>query len=126
MIADFAKLDENYAPKTLSEKQTVKFRDTLSKVPKKLHRDVEQLRNFLWWREEFRDVSSRSYYLIRKVTLALGQAWKNEGLLNSEDDIFFLSVSDIEKKNVENALKNKNYYLSFINFRPNELGNRYI
>lgn len=113
MINDLAELDDNYSPKALSERQFKKYLETLSKVPKKLQGDVEQLRSFLWWREEFRDVSSRSYYLIRKLTLALGQAWQNAGIINSADDIFFLSVSEIEEKKVENACKNRDYYLSF-------------
>jgi len=127
IIADFRGLGDEQAPKALSQKQTKKYFDTLTGVPKRLRRDIERLRGFLWWREEFRDISSRFYYLIRRLTLALGKAWKSEGIINSEDDIFFLTVSDIEKKITENALKNKKYYLSFINFKnPHELGNRHI
>ena len=97
MITDFAKLDKSQNPRELGEKQKQKYNDTLAKVPEKLLKDVEQLRRFLWLREEFRDISTRSYYLIRKLTLALGKAWENEGILDSSDDIFFLTIADIEQ-----------------------------
>lgn len=126
MISDFKQLDDSHNPNILSEKQQKKYLKTLSRIPKKLHKDVERMRTFLWWREEFRDISTKHYYLIRKLTLALGKAWEVDNILESADDIFFLSVSDIETKSVEKAVKNKLYYQSFINFKnPNEIGNRY-
>jgi pyruvate,water dikinase len=127
MTADFSELDDSHDPKALGDKQARKYFDTLAKAPKKLHKDIDQLRKFLWWREEFRDISTRSYYIIRKLTVALGEAWERDGILKSAEDIFFLSVGDIADKSVDNTLKNKKYYNSFINFKnPNELGNRYI
>ncbi|MDR2903006.1 MAG: hypothetical protein LBU77_00620 [Clostridiales bacterium] len=127
MRAEFAKLDESHSPKKLGENQRKKYLATLAKVPKKLHKDVEQLRKFLWWREEFRDVSTKSYYIIRKLTVALGKAWAANGLLADAEDIFFLTVSDIESKATVNAVKNKKYYQSFINCQnPNEIGRRHI
>jgi len=127
MIADFAKLNENHDPRALEEKQRRKYLNTLEWVPKKLRSDVERLRRFLWRREEFRDVSTKSYYLIRKLTLALGKAWEAEGILKSADDIFFLAVGDIETRTTGKAAKNKAYYQSFLNFKnPNELGSGYI
>ena len=128
-IADLGKLDDNLNPKALGEKQRQKYLDTLAKVPNKLHKDVARLRNFLWWREEFRDISTKSYYLIRALTLALGRAWENDGTLDKMDDIFFLSTADIESKAnlARKAERNKKYYYSFINFKnPNELGNRHV
>ena len=127
-IGDLAKLDDDNDPRALGERQKQKYLDTLARVPKKLHKDVARLRNFLWWREEFRDISTKSYYLIRRLTLALGQAWQNEGILQSADDIFFLSVSDIEAKRdlAEKAERNKKYYRSFVHFKnPNELGSKH-
>ena len=129
MIADFQKLGDDYAPGALVEKQHQKYLETLARTPKKLHEDVARLRTFLWWREEFRDISTKSYYLIRRLALALGQAWAKEGLLHSADDIFFLSVSDIEGQMdlAKIAEKNKKYFYSFVNFKnPNELGNRHV
>ena len=126
MIDDFGTLDDTHNPQALGEKQQRKYLDTLARVPQKLHKDARRMRKFLWWREEFRDISTKSYYLIRKLTLALGQAWETEGVLESADDIFFLSVGDIETKSVGRVVKNKMYYQSFINFKnPNEIGSRY-
>jgi pyruvate,water dikinase len=128
MIADFLQSDDSQNPKILGENQKIKFTDTLSKLPKKLHKEVEQLRTFLWWREEFRDISTKSYYLIRKLTLALGKEWEKNGILTSADDMFFLTFADIASKNnlKKAANKNKQYYNSFINFNnPNEIGSRH-
>jgi pyruvate,water dikinase len=96
IIDSFSKLDDSRNPKETGEKQRRKFLDTLSKIPDKLHKDVYRLRRFLWLREEFRDVSTKSYYLIRRLTLALGRAWANSGVIEAADDIFFLTVADIE------------------------------
>ncbi|MCL2049481.1 MAG: PEP-utilizing enzyme [Defluviitaleaceae bacterium] len=126
MIKDLGRLGNEHDPRALGEKQTQKYLDTLARVPKKLHKDIKQLRRFLWWREEFKDISTRSYLLIRRLTLALGRAWEREGVLQSADDIFFLSVSDIEEKNTINVSRNKKYYMSFTRFNsPNELGSRH-
>ncbi|MDR0469411.1 MAG: hypothetical protein LBH09_05505 [Peptococcaceae bacterium] len=129
MIDDFSNLGDSQNPKELGEKQRRKYLETLAKVPQKLHRDVERLRKFLWLREEFRDVSSKSYYLIRRLTLALGRAWADSGVLDAAEDIFFLTVDDIESKMhlKDIVVKNRKYFNSFINFdNPNELGGRHI
>ena len=127
MILDFGKLSDNHNPIILGEKQRQKYNETLAGVPKRLHKDIKQLRSFLWWREEFRDISTMSYYLIRKLTLALGKAWEGDKILKTAEDIFFLSAKDIENKNVNAALMNMKYYWSFVNFQnPNELGNRHV
>lgn len=126
MIAGFKELGDDLDPRVLVEKQGQKYVEALKRVPVKLHKDVERLRAFLRWREEFKDVSTRYYYMIRRLTLALGKAWEAEGILEAADDIFFLSVDNIETKSVGMAAKNKIYYSSFINFKnPNEIGSRY-
>ncbi|MCL2826318.1 MAG: PEP-utilizing enzyme, partial [Eggerthellaceae bacterium] len=128
MIRDFSRLEEKNNPRHLGELQKQKYTDTLAKVPRKLHKDVEQLRSFLWWREEFRDVSTRSYYLVRKLTCALGESWARAGVLEEADDVFFLTVDDIKEELhlKETARKNKLYYRSFLNFKnPNEIGSRH-
>ena len=49
----------------------------------------------------------------------LGQAWASGGLLDCAEDIFFLSMRDIESKLSlkKKAAKNRKYYRSFINFK---------
>ena len=128
MINDFAKMGESKSPKKLGENQKKKYLYTLEKAPKKLHKEVDRLRSFLWWREEFREISTKSYYLIRKLALALGHAWRNEGVLEYADDIFYLTENDIEKKKnlKELSAKNRMYYRSFLNYKkPNEIGGRH-
>jgi pyruvate,water dikinase len=129
MIADFGRLGDECDPKALGEGQKRKYLDMLARLPEKLHKDVDKLRFFLWWREEFRDVSTRSYYIIRRLSLALGRAWEAEGALDAAEDIFFLSVGDIEGKADlrRKVARNKKYFRSFANFKnPNELGNRHV
>jgi pyruvate,water dikinase len=126
MIADFSTLDDSQSPRALGDKQARKYLDTLARVPKKLHSTVARMRSFLWWREEFRDISTRSNYVIRKLTLALGRAWEKDGTLQSAEDIFFLPAEDIEAGETQDTDRNKKYYASFVNFQnPNELGNRH-
>ncbi len=127
-IADFTEADGSRNPIELGKKQEEKYRETLTEIPEKIHKDVFRLRRFLWLREEFRDASTKSYYIIRKLTLALGKAWAEDGLLENYGEIFFLSVNDIEKKADlrKKALMNKSYYNSFLNFtNPGELGRRH-
>ena len=44
----------------------------------------------LWWREEFRDISTRFYYLIRIYTIELTKELVKDGVLKKENDIWFL------------------------------------
>ena len=128
IIEGFAKTEEGKNPKLLCESQRRKYLAALAKVPRRLHKKIARLRSFLWWREEFRDISTRSYHIIRKLTLALGKAWEEEGILDSADDIFHLSAGDIEKManraNLkEISAKNRKYYNSFLRYcPPGEIG----
>ena len=126
MIADFNDISD---PKKLGENQKKKYYDTLAKLPGKLHKDIETLRKFLWLREEFRDFSTKAHYIIRRLSLALGREWVKEGILDAEEDVFFLSVEDIyNKKELNHAVsKNKKYYCSFDKFNnPNEIGAKHM
>ena len=86
----------------------------------------------LWWREEFRDVSTRFYYLIRIYTIELAKCLVKENILNDENDIWFLKVGELwdflDEKIDEDDLeliidKNKKYYNSYRNYiSENEIG----
>jgi len=126
MIAEFKGAPN---PEELGEKQRQKYTEILAKLPKKLHKDIELLRKFLWLREEFRDISTKAHYVIRRLGVALGKAWESEGLIKSAEDMHFLTVDDIcDKINLKELVnKNKKYYHSFANFNnPNEIGNRHV
>ncbi|MCL2798082.1 MAG: PEP-utilizing enzyme [Firmicutes bacterium] len=98
---------------------------------KKIVRHTETMRKFLWWREEFKDLSTRCYSLIRRFTLALANDYVRQGIIDNPSDIFHLKFTDIFnyidgnispaqlKKIIE---KSKIYYNSFVNYKhPNEI-----
>ena len=129
ILSDFKKLGDDRSPLAMAEAQRRKYYMTLARAPRKLYKDIEKLRSFLWWREEFKDISTKSYYIIRKLSLALGRAWKDDGTLVCADDVFYLTVADIESGTGLRARAdaNRKYYLSFVNFKnPNELGERRV
>ena len=103
-----------------------------SKKYKKIYTKVIKMRKMLWWREEFRDVSTRFYYLIRIYTVELAKALVNEKIIDDVEDIWFLKVGNlwdyldnkISDKDVKDIInKNKNYYESYRNYMSeNEIG----
>ena len=103
-----------------------------SKKYKKIHTKVLNMRKMLWWREEFRDVSTRFYYLIRVYTIELAKLFVEEKVIESIDDIWFLKVGDIwnylDNKITNNNIKeiiekNRIYYNSYRNYMSeNEIG----
>lgn len=89
-----------------------------------LKKKIKYMRSLLWWREEFKDISTRFYYLIRIYTLELARRYKEEGILKDEEDVWMLSISDltayigkeISRTELSRILeKNRDYYLSFRN-----------
>jgi len=96
---------------------------------------MQLVRNYAWWREEMRDRSTRTYYLIRKYTIEIARRWVREGLIREEKDIFFLTfrqVFDVLEGRMSHEeanqiiRNNKDYHASFRNFRnPNEIGSRW-
>ena len=99
---------------------------------KKVKNKVDEMRRMLWWREEFRDVSTRFYYLIRVYTVELSKTLTAEGVLEKEEDIWMLKVGNVwdylEGKLTKDDLheiifKNRRYYDSFRNYMSeNEIG----
>lgn len=102
---------------------------------KKILQKINQLRDFLWWREEYRDLSTKYYYFVRKFTLNIAERWIAKGILVNTNDIFFYSLQDIIAVNngtlstSEAQLifrRNKRYYYSFRNYNnPSEIGSRF-
>ena len=99
---------------------------------KKVRNKVDEMRRMLWWREEFRDVSTRFYYLIRVYTVELSKTLAEEGVLEKAEDIWMLKVGNVwdfldgklTKEDLhEIILKNRRYYDSFRNYMSeNEIG----
>ncbi len=96
---------------------------------------MKLVRDYAWWREEMRDRSTRTYYLVRKYTIEIAHRWVREGLIREARDIFFLSFRQVfdvleGRMTPEEAdaiiQENKDYNASFRNFRnPNEIGSRW-
>ena len=139
-IKDLVNLDESYSPKKDIEKGKKEFQKKLRDIKRKigignyedLEKKITKIRNMLWWREEFRDVSTRFYYLIRIYTIEFAKELVKENILENEFDIWFLKVGDLwnfldEKIDEEDLstiiLKNKKYYNSYRNYiSENEIG----
>ena len=82
-----------------------------------LRRKLERLRNFVWLREEMRDLSSRMYYLVRRYALEIG---RRRGLGES---VFFMRFQDILADDRSRIQQRREVYESFRNFKaPNEIG----
>ena len=87
----------------------------------------------LWWREEFRDVSTRFYYLIRVYTILFSKQLVSEKVIDKEDDIWFLKVGELwdylDGKKTASDLqeiisKKRDYYNAYRNYMSeNEIGN---
>lgn len=95
---------------------------------------LDQLRAFLWWREELRDLSTRMYDQIRRFVVVLAERLAAQGALNDAADAFFLTIhalldlagGSLSPENAQAQLEQaRSYYLSFRHFRnPDEMGAR--
>ncbi|MER2226270.1 MAG: PEP/pyruvate-binding domain-containing protein [Carnobacterium sp.] len=68
----------------------------------KVMKDIKMLRDLLWWREEFKDVSTRFYHLIRQITLKLGERYSQLGYIDQTEDLFYL-----EKETIHSFITNQ-------------------
>ena len=103
-----------------------------SKKYKKIQTKVLNMRKMLWWREEFRDISTRFYYLIRIYTIELAKLFVKQRIIENVDDIWFLKVGNIwdyiDNKITNHDIKeiiekNKIYYNSYRHYMSeNEIG----
>ena len=140
MVKDMAMLDDSYSPMEDKERGTAVYRQKLDELKsrvsekkyKKLSAKIEGMRNMLWWREEFRDVSTRFYYLLRIYTMKYAEKLCADGVLKSAEDVWMLKVGNlwdyIAGKLSADDLgsiieKNRKYYNCYRNYiSDNELG----
>lgn len=112
-----------------NERQHAIFEQEFAKIgSNKMRNAILQHRQFLWYREEFRDRSSQMYGVIRTYFCEMGERLKAQGILAEVEDLFFLSPKEgIELFGGKHELldlirKNKIIFQSFRNFdRPNEI-----
>ena len=139
-IKDLVNLDDTYSPLEDQARGKEKYNKKLDSISKKispskykkLEKKITKIRGMLWWREEFRDLSTRFYYLIRIYTIELSKELVKEKVLSNKEDIWFLKVGDVwnylDKKLTKNELneiirKNKLYYNAYRNYMSeNEIG----
>lgn len=133
-------LEDQYSPLADKEHQKEEYQKQLEKIKgkvspskyEKVKKKIEGMRKMLWWREEFRDLSTRLYYIIRIYTVRLAENYVKEGILKQADDIWYLKVEDLwnymdGSVNLDDMLKilerNKWYYECFRNYMSeNEIG----
>lgn len=139
-IKDLLNLDDNYSPKKDQEEGQRNYQRRLKKIRNKIgegnYKDLEKkivkIREMLWWREEFRDLSTRFYYLIRIYTIKFAEELVKEKVLNDVEDVWFLKVGDLwdhldgklDREDIEEIIDmNKKYYNAYRNYMSdNEIG----
>ncbi len=137
-IKDMVNLEDKYSPEEDKSKGTKDFEKILKKIEKnvkktkflKIQKKMTNMRSMLWWREEFRDVSTRFYYLIRIYTLKLAEKFKAGNIIDEVSDIWFLKIGDIWEYLENNSIdlkdiiaQNKRYYYAYKNYMSeNEIG----
>ncbi len=140
MFRDGVMLDNSYSPVQDKERQHGQYLTQLKKIRNKVSRSkyknilskIENIKKMLWWREEFRDISTRFYCIIRLYTLKLAGILSADGTIEKPEDIWFLKVGMLwdyidgkisAMKLREIIVRNKKYYNSFRNFTSeNEIG----
>ena len=143
MIKDMVLLDDSFSPKEDKERGTAVYekilKDLEGKVSSSKHKKITQkvagMRKMLWWREEFRDVSTRFYYMLRMYTLEYAKKLVADGVLERVEDVWFLKVGNlwdyIDGKKTkadlnELLVKNKFYYNAYRNYiSDNEIGHNF-
>ena len=141
MIKDMINLEDKYGAIEDKERGQKRYEELLSKIKeqvsnskyKKINKKIVSMRKMLWWREEFRDISTRFYYIIRIYTIELAKTLKKENVLNEIDDIWYIKVEDLWKyldnkctkiEIKEKIKKNRLYYNCYRNYiSENEIGN---
>ncbi len=139
-IKDMVALSDEFSPMEDKKKGETAYKAILeairSKVSKSKYRKIEtkimNMRKMLWWREEFRDLSTRFYYIIRIYTVELGKHLVQKGVLNEVEDIWFTRVSALwdylDGKMTAEELREmvrskREYYNAFRNYMSeNEIG----
>jgi pyruvate,water dikinase len=142
-IKDMVVLDERYSPETDKEEGQEKYEKILNDLSsklssskyKKIDKKIKNMRKMLWWREEFRDVSTRFYYLIRIYTIKFAEYLVNKKVLSDINDVWYLKVGNLwdyidgklNKKDLNTIIsKNKNYYNAYRNYMSeNEIGSNF-
>ena len=142
-IRDMVALGNEFSPEEDRRRGEANYRKILrdieGKVGKrkysKIRTKIQNMRRMLWWREEYRDISTRFYYLIRIYTVKLAEHLVEEGVLKETEDIWFTRVSalwdyldgKITAEDIRDMVtRNREYYRAYANYMSeNEIGGIY-
>ena len=139
MMKDMVMLEDAYSPHEDRQRGLAAYRAALEqmrgKAPArafaKMEKKIAAMREMLWWREEFRDISTRFYYLLRVYTMALARELTACGDLEREEDVWFVKVRDLwahldgtlQEDLRTIARRNRRYYQAYRNYQSdNEIG----
>ncbi|MDR2565287.1 MAG: hypothetical protein LBC97_04365 [Bifidobacteriaceae bacterium] len=135
-------LDDDASPARDAERAQAAFEAALGRLRDKvsprryraLAAKIRQMRELLWWREAFRDVSTKHYHLIRQAALRLAEHWERTDVIERADDFWFAEVGQvwavIEGRATPAQLRaavdrHKRYFAAYRNYRgPEEIGAR--
>jgi len=140
MVKDMVQLEDSFSPVEDKNNGTKMYNDILEQIRgkvssgkyKKILKKVSGMRSMLWWREEFRDVSTRFYYMLRMYTIEYAKKLEKDGVLSSWEDVWFLKVGHLwdfiggskDKDQLNDIIRrNKLYYQAYRNYiSDNEIG----
>lgn len=132
-IKSMIELEDSFGPEADQLRNENKYHEILEKLQEKLsakkyqkvHAKITKMRKMLWWREEFRDVSTRFYYIIHLYSKFYGEELAKGKVLREPEDIWMLKIRDIwnyqDKKIDAKELRkiierNRRYYNSYRNY----------
>ena len=139
-IRDMLSLGDEFSPVIDKEKGEENYRKILKEIEekvgerryRKIYKKIMKMREMLWWREEFRDISTRFYYIIRIYTMKLAEQLVEKKVLADASDIWFLKVGQLwdyldgklTKENLQSIVAgNREYYNAYANYMSeNEIG----
>ena len=144
MVKDMVALDDSFSPIEDKERGMKIHKEILSRIEakvsaakfKKISEKVTNMRSMLWWREEFRDVSTRFYYMIRIYTIEYAKKLEADKVLDKWEDVWFLKVGNLwdhldgrlSADDLREIIrKNKIYYNAYRNYiSDNEIGHNFV
>lgn len=131
LLQSFLRNDQHENPILSEQRQEGTYQKEVQQIKNQsLLKTIQTHRELLWWREEMRDYSSRTYYFLRRYLLKISDKMLLMELISDPDDVHFLTFPELidfaETGNgtFYNPLisKNKKFYRSFRNFKnPNEI-----
>ena len=142
-IQDMISLGDEFSPHADKQRGEAKQAEILEKIQAKvgkrkygkIYAKIKNMREMLWWREEYRDISTRFYYVIRVFTIEFAKHLVKKEVLDDVEDIWFLKVSalwdyldgKLRKEDLQKMVTcNKEYYNAYANYMSeNEIGGNF-